>query len=82
MSAYIESLKCEGYISLRDQYLAPQAAFPSLQGGKSGLLEVLDKVDDADQGVMTTMRMKMLSLPVIMLKVFLLLMKNRLLHQW
>ena len=49
MSAYIESLKGEGYVSMRDQYLAPQAAFPSLQGGKSGLLEVLDKVDDADQ---------------------------------
>ena len=51
MSSYIESLKGEGYISLRDQYLAPQVAFPSLQqgqGGKSSLVEVLAKVDDAD----------------------------------
>ena len=48
MSAYIETLKGEGYISLRDQYLAPHAAFPSLQSGKSNLVDVLAKVDDVD----------------------------------
>ena len=30
MSAYIEYLKTEGYTSLKDQFLAPQTAFPSL----------------------------------------------------
>ena len=45
MSSYIEYLKSEGYVSLRDQYLAPHVAFPSLQGAKPILY---DKVDDAD----------------------------------
>ena len=49
MSKYIETLKKEGYVSLRDQYLAPQADFPTLSGKEPLLEKVLAKVDSADQ---------------------------------
>ena len=45
MSSYIEYLKSEGYISLRDQYLAPHVAFPSLQGDKPIIYEKVDAAD-------------------------------------
>ena len=45
MSAYIEYLKTEGYISLKDQHFAPQTAFPSLQEERSSSNDDVDKAD-------------------------------------
>ena len=48
MSNYIELLRTEGYVSLRDQYFSVQAAFPSLRGDGKKQDDVLANIDAAD----------------------------------
>ena len=55
MSAYIEYLKTEGYTSLKDQFLAPQTAFPSLHDTTTADVDNADHIieeetsDDAEE---------------------------------
>ena len=48
MSNYIELLRTEGYVSLRDQHFSVQTAFPSLRGDGKKKDDVLAKIDAAD----------------------------------
>ena len=48
MSNYIELLRTEGYVSLRDQHFSVQTAFPSLRGDGKKQDNVLANIDAAD----------------------------------
>ena len=48
MSAYIEYLKTEGYTSLKDQFLAPQTAFPSLNDTTTADVDNADHISEEE----------------------------------
>ena len=48
MSAYIEYLKTEGYTSLKDQFLAPQTAFPSLHDTTTADVDNADHISEEE----------------------------------
>ena len=48
MSAYIEYLKTEGYTSLKDQFLAPQTAFPSLHDTTTADVDSADHISEEE----------------------------------
>ena len=51
MSAYIEYLKTEGYTSLKDQFLAPQTAFPSLHDTTTADVDSADHISEEEAPV-------------------------------